>query len=594
MPTAEEFDEFYVNTRRRLVLQTFAVTGDLSASRTAVRDAYVAARHHWNKVGRMDDPEQWVRPRAWTTAQRRHSTRPWHKEKSLAADQAQLLEALHKLPDAQRKTLVLTHLAAVPMSEVGREIGETQERAERHLQQATAATALALDGDSTSIRARLEALGPLVDNVKLPRPAIIRRNGLRRRRNHAVIGSALAVLVTIGAGALVLPQSGAEPARPRPATLVSKKMLLSTEQVASMAPRQQWQVTGTTNNTQDDWQKTMCQTARFADTNGLGTWVRTFSTPAPVRGLVQTVEISNSPGAAKKAYDTTLGWYAGCTTPRIQLIDAYVVHGVGDQAQVLRMRIPDQKPHSFLVGVARTGSLTTSAVLDERTPAPDAPDVMVNALSASVQNLCSSRVAGTCVGAVTTEASLPPPSGETKGMLAIADLPAIADVEQPWAGTDPAPATVNIATTTCDEADFAKSGAQKPVTRTYLIPDAGLPERFGLSETLGQFPTAKAATAFVARIANRMKTCPDRELASKVSQSVVNLDQAGGPSYALWRLENQVNKDQDVVPFWMGVVQVGPYVAQVNLTPVGKYDVDRKTFEALVVRARDRLNEVNQ
>jgi DNA-directed RNA polymerase specialized sigma24 family protein len=591
MPTAEEFDEFYVNTRRRLVLQTFAVTGDLSASRTAVRDAYVAARHHWSKVGRMDRPEHWVRPRAWTIAQRRHSTRLWHKEKGLAPEQAEVLRALQGLDDVQRKTLVLTHLAAVPMSEVGREVGETQERAEQHLQTATAATALALDGDSTSIRARLESLAPLADTVRLPRPATIRRSGLRRRRNHAVLGSALAVLVTIGAGALVLPQS-ANPARPKPGALVSKKMLLSPEQAAPLAPKQAWQVTGTSDNTKGEWRNTMCQTARFADTDGLGTWVRKFATPAQERGLVQTVEISNSPGAAKKAYDTTLGWYAGCTTPRIQLLDAYVVHGVGDQAQVLRMRIPGAQPRSFVVGIARTGSLTTSAVLETQTPAPADPQLMVGALTTSVQDLCSSKVAGGCVTAVAAEPSLPPPSGETAGMLAIADLPAVADVNQPWAGTDPASATVNLAATTCDEADFAKSGAQKPVTRTYVIPDAGLPDRFGLSETLGRFSSAKAATAFVQRIAARMKSCPDRELASKVTHAVVQLKSPGGP-YALWRLENQVNKQEDVVPFWMGVVQVGPYVAQVNLTPVGKYDVDAKTFETLVVRARDRLHEVS-
>jgi DNA-directed RNA polymerase specialized sigma24 family protein len=592
MPTAEEFDEFYVNTRRRLVLQTYAVTGDLTAARTGVRDAYVAARHHWSKVGRMDQPEHWVRPRAWTIAQRRHSTRPWHKEKSLSPEQAEILEALHGLPDAQRKALVLTHLAAVPMSDVGREIGETEERAEQHLQAATAATALALDGDSTGIRTRLESLGAMADTVKLPRPATIRRNGLRRRRNHAVIGSALAVLVTVGAGSLVLPQS-ASPARPRPATLVSKKMLLAAEQVTPLAPKQAWQVTGTSDNTKGDWRNTMCQTARFADTKGLGTWVRKFTTPAAQRSLVQTVEISNSPGAAKKAYDTTLGWYAGCTTPRIQLLDAYVVQGVGEQAQVLRMRIPNAQPRSFVVGIARTGSLTTSAVLETQTPGPADAQLMVNTLTTSVQNLCSSKVAGTCVGAVTAQPSLPPPSGETAGMLAIADLPAVADVDKPWAGTDPAAATVNLAATTCDEADFAKSGAQRPVTRTYLIPNAGLPDRFGLSETLGEFATAKAATAFVQRIAGRMKSCPDRELASKVSHAVVQL-QSPDDAYALWRLENQVNKQEDLVPFWMGVVQVGRHVAQVNLTPVGKYDVDAKTFEALVVRARDRLHEVDR
>jgi hypothetical protein len=87
-----------------------------------------------------------------------------------------------------------------------------------------------------------------------------------------------------------------------------------------------------------------------------------------------------------------------------------------------------------------------------------------------------------------------------------------------------------------------------------------------------------------------MAACEDKELASKVSHAVVHVKGAG-PSYALWRLENEVDKQQ-LVPFWMGVVQVGRHVAQVNLTPVGAYDVDQAAFEALVVRARDRLQEM--
>jgi DNA-directed RNA polymerase specialized sigma24 family protein len=595
MPTAEEFDEFYVNTRRRLVHQTFAVTGDLGASRSAVRDAYVAARHHWNKVGRMADPEQWVRPRAWTIAQRRHSTHPWRKEKTVSEEQGALLDALHKLTDAQRKTLVLNHLAAIPMSQIGREIGETQERTENHLQTATAALALSLDGDTTTIRPRLESLSRVTDEVKLPRPPVIRRSGLRRRRNHAVIGSVLAVLVTIGAGVLVRPDAGTTDARPaRPGALVSKKMLLTGEQVVPLAPKQPWKVTATSDNTSNQAIETMCQAARFADKDGLGAWVRTFTTSKPARNLTQTVEISNSPGAAKKAYDTTLGWYAGCTVPRIQLVDAYDVSGLGEQAVELRMLIPARQPRAFVVGIARTGSLTTSTVLETHTAAPADPAGVVSALSTSVQNLCASRVAGTCVGAVASRATLPPPSGETPGMLAIADLPVIADVTDAWAGTDPVPATADLAATTCDRTDFAKAGAARPVTRTYLIPQAHLPQRFGLTETLGELATPQAASGLVRKVADRMKTCPDRELGSTVTHAVVRLQGPGGASYAMWRLEVQVNQQQMLVPYWMGVVQVGRYVAQVTMTPVGKYDVDQKTFEALVVRARDRLHEVSQ
>jgi len=593
MPTAEEFDEFYVDTRRRLLLQTFVLTGDLGASRSAVRDAYVAGRHHWNKVGRMALPEQWVRPRAWSTAQRRHTARPWRREKSLTLDQARLFDALQRLSDVERKTLVLTHLAAMSMAEIAREVGETQPLAEQHLQTATAAVALALDTDATSIRGRLESLGPVTDAVKLPRPSIIRRSGVRRRRTHALVGSALAVLITLGAGALVAPDAAA-PAPPRPAALVSKQMLLTGEQLAPLARGEAWTVAGTSDNTQGSGINTMCQTARFADTHGLGTWVRTFATSTARRGLVQTVEISNSPGAAKRAYDTTLGWYAGCTVPRIQLVDAVTVTGVGDEAITLRMRIPGAQPRSFVVGVARTGALTTSAVLETRGRAPAPTALLVSTLATSVQNLCRSRVAGACVGAVATQPTLPRATADAPGMLAVADLPVVADVMAAWAGTDPAAATVNLAATTCDKADFARSGAKDPVTRTYLIPEADLPKRFGLSETLGEFASPRAASGFVARIVARMKACPDKELGSTVTHAGVHVDQPAGSSYALWRLENQVNRNEKVVPFWMGVAQAGRYVAQVNLTPVGKYDVDRATFEALVIRARDRLADVNQ
>ena len=41
-----EFDDFYLASRRRLVLETYALTGDLAAARGAVADAFVAARHH--------------------------------------------------------------------------------------------------------------------------------------------------------------------------------------------------------------------------------------------------------------------------------------------------------------------------------------------------------------------------------------------------------------------------------------------------------------------------------------------------------------------------------------------------------------------
>ena len=128
-----DFDEFYLASRRRLVLETYALTGDLSAARSAVGDAFEAAGHHWRKVCRLPDPEEWVRPRAWAMAQRRHVARLWHREKGLSAEQKNVLDALHHLPDQQRRVLLLAHLAGFTTPDIGRELGESAARIEHQL-----------------------------------------------------------------------------------------------------------------------------------------------------------------------------------------------------------------------------------------------------------------------------------------------------------------------------------------------------------------------------------------------------------------------------------------------------------------------------
>ena len=593
MPTAEEFDEFYVSTRRGLVLQTFALTGDLAASRSAVRDAYVAARHHWAKVGRAADPEAWVRPRALAAAQRRHTARPWHKERQVGAEQARTLEALHELSDAQRKTLVLTHLSSLPAEQVAREVALPLQQTTDLLEEVTVKVAELLDCPPAEIAGRLHDLGAVADSVKLPRPPIIRRNGVRRRRKHAAIGAALIAAATVLAGSFVVVGSPAAPA-PAAVSLVSKEMLLTPPQLAALTPKQTWSEDSTGDNTAGSGKNNDCQRTRFADPDGLGTWVRTFSASgSPKRRLVQTVEISNSPGAARTAYGTTLGWYAGCTVARLQLVDAYQVSGVGEEAQVLRLRIPAKQDRVFMVGIARTGALTTSTVLETRASEPMPASRIAATLAASVRDLCSSKVASACVSTVKTVATLPPPSGETRGMLAIADLPTIAKVDDAWVGTDATEDTDNPAATPCDKANFLKSGARKAQTRTFLIPAGRLPQRFGLTETIARFSSAGAAEKFVSQLIARMKACPKKELSSTVGQTLVRRAGKGVTAYARWRLETQVNRKNVEIKYWMGIARVGRAVAQVNLTPVGGYDITAARFTELLVRARDRLNEVN-
>ena len=606
-----DFDELYLGSRRRLVLQAFALTGDLATAGTAVRDAFVAARQHWPKVGRLDDPETWVRSRSWTIAQRRSMgrgvTRVLHREKDLEPAQRQVVRALQGLTDVQRKTLLLNHLAALSLPDIGREVGETGQRTEQHLQQATAAMAVALDADSSAIRARLEQLAPVARRAGLPRVTRVHRDGVRRRRTRTALGAVLATALAVGAGAIVTPHPGqpsattiagtlSHPASPSSSPTsrpVTRAMLLSADQLAEVAPRNDWAVWSTSDNTGGTGLNTDCQAARFADPHGLAAFVRTFTaTGRPARRAVQSVEVSRTPRAADRAYRTVLGWYAGCSSTRTQLIAAYRVRGVGDEARALVLRLPGHRPRSYVAGVARTGAVTTSAVVETRGGGSVPVGALAADLATAVDHLCRADRAGSCAdGSPRVQRTLPPPSGERAGMLAVVDLPFVDHVGKPWIGTDAAPARHNVAATPCDRADFNRLGAQHATTRTFLVPQAKLPRRFGLTETYGRFARAARADAAMRTIEQRVARCSRADLGASVHHSSVVGHGRDGSSYASWRIDVEVDAHRQV-GYWTGVARVGRYLAQVTFSPVPGKDISTAEFRVLVERARDRLLEL--
>jgi DNA-directed RNA polymerase specialized sigma24 family protein len=599
MPDPEDFDDFYLSSRRRLVLQAYALTGDLSASRQAVREAFVAARQHWRKVGHLADPEEWVRQRAWAMAQRRHVARLWHRERGITAEQKRVLDTLHGLSDQQRKVLLLTHLAALSSAEIGRELGERPTRVEERLAQATRSYVEGTGTGPTEVRRSLESLGPIAEATALPAPSVVARAGQRRGRLHAVAGTiALLVLVVVG-GLFVVTEGASDSAgaqarsQPRDVSRpVEKSMLVSPAQVQELAPRSVWRLLGTSDNTGGTGINTVCQATRFADPRGRGTLVRTYAaTGTPRRSYLETIEISRSDEAAQAAYRTTLGWFAGCSQARLQLLGSYRLQGLADQAMVLKLRIPNKVRRTYVVGIARTGALTVSTVSETLGGSPVATERAVRTLTSAVRNVCHTDPAGTCPTTVTVSPVLPPPSGETRGTLAAADLPVVGRINRPWVGTRPVPARPNVAATTCDKANFVRAGAPRASTRTFLVPQARLPRRFGITETFGAFRNPVRAHAFVRRVSAAMAACEKKDLGAEVSSTVVRSRGYRGSEYALWRLDSEIG-DESKVGFWMGVARVGRYVAQVNFTPVGANDVDEDTFQALINRARDRLFEL--
>ncbi len=279
---APDFDDFYLASRRRLVLSAYALTGDLGAARHGVEAAYVAARHHWRKVRRLPDPEEWVRPRAWATAQRRHVARLWHREKGIDAEQLGVLDALHHLPDQQRKVLLLAHTAALSTSDIGRELGETTARVEASLSTATASFCRESGTAADEVGAAIESLAPIAEAAALPAPSVVDRGGRRRAAVFLVAGTAMILVLTLVGGLFVVRGNVEEPAAARAATddarPVTGAQLLSLPQVRRLAPREPWRLVGTSDNTAGSGINSMCQATRFADPHGAGTLVRTFAT----------------------------------------------------------------------------------------------------------------------------------------------------------------------------------------------------------------------------------------------------------------------------------------------------------------------------
>ncbi|MFC4784277.1 hypothetical protein ACT8ZV_07370 [Nocardioides sp. MAHUQ-72] len=606
MRNPDEFDAFYKDARDRLLLQTYALTGDLPASRAAVRDSFVVAWHHWRKISRMDDPEAWARPHAWAHAQRRHTARLWHRDKGLDPEDRATLDALGKLSVNQRKALLLTQLATVSMGQMAREVGLPRHDAERELQTATAQFAVHRDVPSTGIRPLFESLRAHLGDGRWPRPTIIRRAGAARRRTHTAVGAIAAVAAVVVTGILVTDAAGVRPtlgrdhvvnatasrqpaARPEPSPeALPETALLTSAQVADDIAGNRWAEGPTTGNTGGDGLVLPCQQARYADPRGAAALVRTF-TARPSRGndgsqAFQTAEVSTSGKAARRTFDRTLGWYAGCTDRRVQLLSTHEVTGVGDEASLVVLR-SWKEPTTMVVGVARTGMVTTTTLA--RVPGTGAPAVTRSAqlLSAAVEGLCDLPDSGACSGRPRVRTAAPVPVGQVPGMIGEVDLPPVAGIARPWVGTEPRRAMTNIAATRCDEADFSGAGITNNLTRSFLVPGAKVPDEFGLTETVGSMP-APRAHAFVERVRSRLAACQDKDLGTDVTR----LAQASTRTTDLtvWRVTTEIS-DQSSVVFFMGIARSGTSVAQVGFVPAGRFTMAPGAFPALVRRALDRL-----
>lgn len=590
---SDEFDALYLALRRRLLLQCLALTGDLSASRAGVRDAFIAACQQWRRVGNLDQPETWIRQRAMNAAQRHHAPHRRRAEAGLNTQQSEVMRALGDLRDHDRKALILHHLGGLDALAVGRDLSLTEATVRRRLTTAEDSYVLARGCTRAQISEDLRALAPIVTNPGLPRAHAIHHRAQRRGRMQIAVGVVMAIGVAALGGLIVEPTPRSDALAAIDARPVTRAAFLSASQLDATLPSTSWQETSTSTNNSGTGLHDPCQRERFADPAAAGTWVRTLAASAPNTSVTQRTEVSVGDTVARRTYDTTLGWYAACTQARVHLVSAATLQGVGDQAWLLRLDAAGSTPQTYQVLVARSGMITSTLVLQVPTGQADttASTAALTELGRLMtQKLCRTSAAETCppVRKATATPSAPPVA-ENPGMIATVDLPPLATVQNPWVGTQPVVGGPNLAATTCDATTF--TGA-KTRARTFLIPGAGLPQSFGLTETIATYPTAAAAARSAAMIRSQMATCHKRQIGTSVNQQQSMAPNTLAPAVSIWHEVAQINSKRQVVNYWMGVTQQGRVVAQITFIPAPKADTTAADFLALVERGAQRLTQL--
>jgi RNA polymerase sigma-70 factor (ECF subfamily) len=126
-----EFDDFYAAYFRRLTVQICAYVGNLAEAQDVVQEAFCRAWPRWQAIAAYDDPYAWVRRVAWNVATSRWrrvrtatafaATERAEVEPELSADRVDITRALAHLPAAQRKAVVMHHLAGMSVAEIAQE-----------------------------------------------------------------------------------------------------------------------------------------------------------------------------------------------------------------------------------------------------------------------------------------------------------------------------------------------------------------------------------------------------------------------------------------------------------------------------------------
>ncbi|GAA2594271.1 SigE family RNA polymerase sigma factor [Dactylosporangium fulvum] len=151
----ERIDEIYAGSFQRLVVQVYAVTGDLAEAQEAVQEAFVRALAAPKRFGRLMNPEAWLRRVAINVSRSRYRRRrtlevllhrigPPPVVPDPNPQHVALMDALRRLPVGQRHAIALHYLVDLPVEEVALTLGVSAGTVKSRLSRGRAALAALL------------------------------------------------------------------------------------------------------------------------------------------------------------------------------------------------------------------------------------------------------------------------------------------------------------------------------------------------------------------------------------------------------------------------------------------------------------------
>ncbi|GAA2142746.1 SigE family RNA polymerase sigma factor [Nocardioides koreensis] len=133
MHASADLEQLYGATYRRLVVQLFAICGDLADAEDAVQEAFVTAVRKQHGLAGVSNPEGWVRTvalnRLRSVWRHRAIVKKYQAdvpgpqtEPGVTSDHVAIVTALARLDPDQRQVVVLHHLADLATAEIAAEL----------------------------------------------------------------------------------------------------------------------------------------------------------------------------------------------------------------------------------------------------------------------------------------------------------------------------------------------------------------------------------------------------------------------------------------------------------------------------------------